>query len=84
MWWHFILLLASVKVDHLHCVQWQTFEGIDGHAEETRVSVNVPVDVSLSQIVVNGGVVQISQIGHVLTFFIFGGILLQNLISFNN
>ncbi len=35
MWWHFVLLLATVEVHHLHCVQWQTLEGVDGDAEET-------------------------------------------------
>jgi len=31
---HFVLLLAAVEVHHLHGVQWQAFEWIDGDAEE--------------------------------------------------
>ena len=82
MWWHLILLLASIKVDHLHGVQWQTSEGIDGDAEQTGVCVDVPVDVSLPQVVVHGGVIQKGQVSHVVAHLILWRVHLQQLISF--
>ena len=82
MWWHLVLLLASVEVDHLHGVQWQTSEGIDGDAEQTGVCVDVPVDVSLPQVVVNGGIVQKGQVRHVIGHLILWRVHLQKFISF--
>ena len=82
MWWHFVLLLASVEVNHLHCVQWQSLEWIDGDAKQTRVGVDVPVDVPLSQVVVDCGVVQEGQISHIITHFILWRVHLQQLVSF--
>ena len=83
MWRHFVLLFATIEMNHFHCVEWQSLERIYGHAEEARIRVDVPVDVALMQVVVDGGVIQISQIGHVVTFFVFWRIHGQTLISFN-
>jgi hypothetical protein len=82
MWRDLILLLASVQVNHLHGIQWQTSEGIDGDAEQAGVCVDVPVDVSLPQVVVHGGVIQKGQVRHVIGHFILGRVHLQQLISF--
>ena len=81
MWRHFVLLFAAVEVHHLHCVQWQPLERVDCHAEEARVCVDVPVDVSLAQIVVHGGVVQVGQVRHVVTLFVFGRVHRQQVVS---
>ena len=42
---HLILLLASVKVHHLHRVQGQLGKGVDGHTEQAGIGVNKPVDI---------------------------------------
>ena len=81
MWWHFVLLLTTVEVDHLHGVQWQASERIDCDAKEAGVRVDVPVDVSFSQVVVNGGVIQKSQVSHVVGHFILWRVHLQQLVS---
>ena len=83
MWWHLILLLASVEVDHLHGVQWQPLERIDGNAKQTGVRIDIPVDVSFPQVVVHGGVIQIRQISHVIAFFVLHWVLLEDAVSFN-
>ena len=72
MWRHLVLLLAPVEVDHLHGVEGQAPEWIDGDAEEAGVCVDVPVDVSLAQVVVDGGVVQEGQVGHVVGHLVLG------------
>ena len=74
MWRDLVLLLASVQVNHLHGVQWQALEWIDGDAKETGVCVDVPVDVSFPQVVVDCGVVQKGQVRHVVAQFVFGRI----------
>ncbi len=83
MWWDFVLLLASVEVDHLHGIQRQSLEGIDGDAKQTGVCVYVPVDVSLPQVVVDGGIIQICQVSHVVAFFVLHWVLLEDAVSFN-
>jgi hypothetical protein len=82
MWWDFVLLLASVVVDHLHGVQWQSLEWIDGDAKQTGVRVDVPVDVSFSQVVVDGGVVQESQISHIVAHLVLWRVHLEQFVSF--
>jgi hypothetical protein len=82
MWRDLILLLASVQVNHLHGIQWQTSEGIDGDAEQAGVCVDVPVDVSLPQVVVHGGVIQKGQVSHVIGHLILWRVHLQQFISF--
>ena len=82
MWRNLILLLASVQVNHLHGIQWQTSEGIDGDAEQAGVCVDVPIDVSLPQVVVHGGVIQKGQVRHVIGHLILWRVHLQQFISF--
>ena len=82
MWWNFVLLLASVVVDHLHGVQWQSPERIDGNTKQAGVCVDVPVGVSLAQVVVDGGVVQEGQVGHVIAHLVLWRVHLQQLVSF--
>ena len=40
---HLVPFLALVHVDHLLCVDWQPFVGVDHHTEQARVGLSVCV-----------------------------------------
>ena len=60
MWGHFRLSLSLVTTDNVVIVDRKPFVGVDGDTEETRVSVDQKANITLGQVVDDGGLNLIS------------------------
>ena len=78
MGWDFITALADVDFGGAVGVDGITLVGVDGDAEEARVGVDEPGDVTTLQVVQDRGVVEVCQVRHVLAFLELGGVNLAN------
>ena len=76
----FIPPLAQVDLDNRLGVDGETLVGVDDHAEKARVGVDKPGLEPDLQVVEDGSVIEVGQVGHVLTLLELGRIDLTNLI----
>jgi hypothetical protein len=80
MGWDFITPLATVQLGAAVGVDGEALVGVDSDAEKTRVSIDKLVIVSLLEIMQYGSVVEVCQIGHILSFLVFGRVDLGHLV----
>ena len=73
----FILLFFKRLADSPHGVDGEPLVGVDSDTEEAGVGVDEPLDIALLQVEQHGGVIEVSQAGHVLTAVILGRIDLK-------
>ena len=72
--WNLIPPLTTVDADSPHGVDGEPLVGVDGDTEETGVGVDESLDVALLEIKEDGGVIEISQVGHILATVVLGGV----------
>jgi len=72
--WHFITPLATVQFGTPKRVDRETLVRVDGHAEETRVSINQLDVITLSKVMKDAGFVEECEIGHVFNLLELGWI----------
>ena len=78
MGWDLVPPLATVKTNGPHGVDGEPLVWVDSNAEEAGVSVDEPLHISLLKIEEDGGVVEISQTGHILATVILRRVDLCN------
>ena len=67
-------MFFKVLTDSPHGVDGEPLVGVDSDTEEAGVGVDEPLDIALLQIEQHGGVIEVSQAGHVLAAVILGRI----------
>ena len=77
---HLIPSLGAVHANSPHGVNGEPLVGVDGNTEEAGVGVDQSLHVSHLQIEQHGGVIEVSQVGHVLAAVKLGRVHLPNLI----
>ena len=63
MWGHFRLSLALVATNDMVVVHWKPFVGIDSDTKETGIGVDQEANVTLGQVVDDGGLELIIKVG---------------------
>merc|ERR1712214_108770 len=81
MRWHLIPPLASVQSNSSHGVDGEPLVGIHSNTEETRVGIDKSLNISLFQVEENRGIIEVGQVGHVLTAVILRRVNLGDQIS---
>jgi hypothetical protein len=76
--------LAQVNLHNALGVNWEALVWVDDNAEETRIGVDEPGLEADLQVVEDRGIIEISQVGHVLTFLELGRVDLANLFGLEN
>jgi hypothetical protein len=76
--WDFITSSTLVDLDYTSGVDGVTLVWVDGNAEKTGVGVDEFHDVTGFQVVQDGSIVKVGQVGHVLAFLEFWGVNLCN------
>ena len=79
--WDLIPPLAQIDLDHTLGVDGEALVGVDNNAEEARVGVDESGFEACLQVVEDRGVIEVGQVGHVLTFLKLVRIDLTNLLS---
>ena len=67
---------ASVNANSSHGVDGETFIRIHSNTKETRIGVDETLNISLLQIEQDRGIIEVSQVRHILTAVIFGRVYL--------
>jgi len=75
----FISPLANIELDNRLGVDGETLVGIHNNTEETRVGVDKLCLKADFQVVEDRGIIEISQVSHVLTLLKLGRVDLSNL-----
>ena len=69
---NFISPLATVDTHSSHGVDGEPLVGIDSDTEETRVGVDQSLNIALLQVKQDRSIVEVGQVGHVLTAVVLG------------
>ena len=75
---HLIPPLGTVDTDSPHGVDGEPLVGVDGNTEEAGVGVDQSLHVSHLQVEQHRGVIEVGQVGHVLTAVVLGRVDLGN------
>ena len=77
---HLIPPFGTVDTDSPHGVDGEPLVWVDGDTEEARVGVDQSLHVSHLQVEQHRGVIEVSQVGHVLTAVELRGVHLAHLV----
>ena len=77
---HLITPLALVDLDSAVGVDGVALVWVDHNTEETRVGVDELIHIANLQVVQDGRVVQVCQVGHILAFLVLGWVDLMDLV----
>ena len=76
---HFIPPLGTVDSNSSHGVDWEPLVRVYCDAEEARVGVYEPLNITLLQVEQDRSIIEVSQVGHVLATVILGRIHLRSI-----
>ena len=74
---HLVSPLGTVDSNSSHGIDWEPLVRVNCDAEEARVGIYEPLNISLLQVEQDGGIIEVSQVGHVLATVILGRIHLR-------
>ena len=77
--WHFIPPLGTVDSNSSHGVDWEPLIRVYCDAEEARVGIYEPLNITLLQVEQDRSIIEVSQVGHVLATVILWGIRLRSI-----
>ena len=84
MRWYFISSLSKVHLDYSSGVDWVSLVWVDDNTKESRVCIDELRLEPGIQVVKDRGVIEISQVCHVFTFFKFWWVDLTNFFGFEH
>ena len=76
---HFIPPLGTIDSNSFHGVDWEPLVRVYCNAEEARVGIYEPLNITLLQVEQDRSIIEVSQVGHVLATVILWGIRLRSI-----